>query len=137
MLYFAYGANLNIENLEIRCPNATFVGIGVLENFAFLCNTRGVASIEACQGNSVYGVIWELTQEDEAFLDLFEGVKGGWYIKAHLMVSQEDISKECLVYIASNNSKGKGVKDYLETIIADCKHYGFSKTYITHLSSFL
>ncbi len=137
MLYFAYGANLNVENMEIRCPNATFVGIGVLENFAFLCNTRGVASIEPSLGNNVYGAIWELTQEDEAFLDLFEGVKGGWYIKAHLMVSQEDISKECLVYIASNNSKGKGVKDYLETIVSDSKGYGFPEVYIAQLSSFL
>lgn len=123
--------------MKIRCPNATFVGIGVLENFAFLCNTRGVASIEPSLGNNVYGAVWELIQEDEAFLDLFEGVKGGWYTKEYLMVLQEGVCKECLVYIASNNSKGKGVKDYLETTIANCEQYSFPKTYITHLSSFL
>lgn len=59
--YFAYGANLNAENMAIRCLNATFVGTGVLEGFTFLCNTRGVASIEPCQNTSVYGVVWELT----------------------------------------------------------------------------
>lgn len=137
MLYFAYGANLNTENMEIRCPNATLVGTGMLENFAFLCNTRGVASIEPSPGNSVYGVIWKLTQEDEAFLDLFEGVNGGWYTKEYLMVSQEDARRECLVYIASNNTKGKGVRDYLETIVSDCKGYGFPEDYIAHLSSSL
>ncbi len=137
MLYFAYGANLNIENMKIRCPNATFVGIGVLENFAFLCNTRGVASIEPSLGNNVYGAVWELTQEDEAFLDLFEGVKGGWYTKEYLMVSQEFTRRECLVYIASNNTKGKGVRDYLETIIADAQSYGFPEEYLTTIQCFL
>ena len=137
MLYFAYGANLNIENMEIRCPNATFVGTGILENFTFLCNTRGVASIEPSLGNAVYGALWNLTQEDEAFLDLYEGVKGGWYIKEYLMVRQEGEHAECLVYIASNNTTGKGVKDYVETIVSDCKGYGFPEDYIAHLSSFL
>ena len=137
MLYFAYGANLNTENMEIRCPNATLIGTGMLDNFAFLCTTKGVASIEPFHGSVVYGAIWELTQEDEAFLDLFEGVKGGWYTKEYLMVSQEFTRRECLVYIASNNTKGKGVRDYLETIIADAQSYGFPEEYLTTIQCFL
>lgn len=137
MFYFSYGANLNAKKMGIRCQNATFVGTGMLENFAFFCNTRGVASIEPSNGNTVYGALWNLTQEDEAFLDLYEGVKGGWYTKEYLMVRQEGKYMECLVYIASNNTKGKGVKGYLETIVSDCKGYGFPEDYIAHLSSFL
>jgi len=135
--YFAYGANVNAKNMAIRCPNATFVGTGVLGGFAFLCNTRGVASIEPSLGENVYGVAWEITQEDEAFLDLFEGVKGGWYTKEQLFVHTGDATKECLVYIATNNRQGKGVKDYLETIIEDAKAYAFPKEYIGHLKTFL
>lgn len=137
MLYFAYGANMNVKNMAIRCPKATFVGTGVLENFAFLCNTRGVASIKPCQNSSVHGVVWELTQSDEAFLDLFEGVKGGCYTKEQLFVHMGDVTRECLVYMATNNTHGKGVKDYLETIIEDAKAYAFPKEYIGHLKTFL
>ena len=35
-LYFAYGSNINLEQMDYRCPDATVVGPVVLENYELL-----------------------------------------------------------------------------------------------------
>ncbi len=42
-LYFAYGSNINLEQMEYRCPAAKAVGPVILENYELLFrgNTRG------------------------------------------------------------------------------------------------
>lgn len=32
-LYVAYGSNLNLKQMAYRCPTATLVGTGVIENY--------------------------------------------------------------------------------------------------------
>ena len=48
-LYFAYGSNMNDEQMEFRCPDAEAVGTVCLEGYrlAFLSNGtgRGVSNI--------------------------------------------------------------------------------------------
>ena len=42
-LYFAYGSNINLEQMAYRCPAAEAVGPVILENYEllFLGNTKG------------------------------------------------------------------------------------------------
>ena len=53
-LYFAYGSNINLEQMEYRCPAAKAVGPVILENYELLFrgNTRGngVATIAPREG---------------------------------------------------------------------------------------
>lgn len=71
MLYFAYGANLNLENMKLRCPKAKPIMSFTLPNYRLVF--KGVADIEPSFGNSVQGVIWNITQDCEDALDRFEG----------------------------------------------------------------
>lgn len=70
-LYFAYGANINIWDMEIRCPNARPVGAFELRDWQLELYSH--ATIQPNPGQSVHGVLWDLTPECEQALDRFEG----------------------------------------------------------------
>ena len=76
-LYFAYGSNINLEQMAVRCPAAQVVGPAVLDGYELLFrgNRRGtgVATIEPLAGSQVHGLLWMLTPECERSLDVYEG----------------------------------------------------------------
>ncbi|TGO66710.1 hypothetical protein BELL_0938g00010 [Botrytis elliptica] len=47
-LYFAYGSNLSLKQMKTRCPDSTYVGTGVLQNYRWIVNQRGYANIVFC-----------------------------------------------------------------------------------------
>jgi len=135
--YFAYGANMDLDTMFDRCPYAKFIEVGELKGYHFIINTRGVASIIPDNDSSVFGIIWTITEEDEAFLDHFEGVKGGWYTKHTVTVRKivDNNIHDSLVYIASDSKEGKPIEDYFTNIIKWAKNYKFPKGYILYLES--
>lgn len=76
-LYFAYGSNINLDQMACRCPAAEVVGPVILDNYKLLFrgNYRGtgVATIKPHKGRKVYGLLWKLTPECEKSLDIYEG----------------------------------------------------------------
>ncbi len=70
--YFAYGSNLNFEQMAYRCPEATAVGIAKLDGYE-LAFRRGYLTILPKEGASVEGLIWSVTDHDESQLDCYEG----------------------------------------------------------------
>ena len=66
-LYFAYGSNINLEQMAARCPAAQVVGPAVLDGYELLFrgNRRGtgVATIEPLLGSQVHGLLWELWRD--------------------------------------------------------------------------
>jgi len=77
--YFAFGSNMDENQMLNRCPNSKFVGIGVIQDFkiGFTRFSAGrdsaVADILISPGDCVWGVIYETTDEDLKRLDVFEG----------------------------------------------------------------
>ena len=58
-LYFAYGSNINLDQMAYRCPDAQVVGPVKLEGWELLFRGSGVATISpkkgaatACSGSS-------------------------------------------------------------------------------------
>ena len=72
-LYFAYGSNINLNQMEYRCPDASVVGPVVLDNYELLFRSSGVATIAPKEGGRVHGLLWSLTPECERSLDRYEG----------------------------------------------------------------
>ncbi len=75
-LYIAYGSNLNLAQMACRCPDARVVDKSELRGFrlAFRGEGRGgVATVEPCEGCTVPVLVWELSSDDEASLDRYEG----------------------------------------------------------------
>ena len=56
-LYFAYGSNLNLDQMAVRCPQAGVVGKAVLEGYE-LAFRRGVLTILPKEGSRVNGLPW-------------------------------------------------------------------------------
>lgn len=76
-LYLAYGSNLDHFQMQLRCPDARYLGATDVKDYALLFrgNARGwgVATIEPEKGSHVPAGIWEISDLDEAALDIYEG----------------------------------------------------------------
>ena len=76
-MYFAYGSNINLDQMSVRCPNATVIGPVTLNNYELTFRGRmdgcGVANIEPKKGSAVPGLLWHITPQCEAALDVYEG----------------------------------------------------------------
>lgn len=72
-LYFAYGSNINLDQMAYRCPDAEVVGPVTLEGWELLFRGSGVATIGQKDGSTVHGLLWQLTPDCERSLDHYEG----------------------------------------------------------------
>ena len=55
-LYFAYGSNINLEQMAYRCPDASVVGPVTLEGWELLFRRGGFATIAPKEGEQVTGL---------------------------------------------------------------------------------
>ena len=95
--YFAYGSNLNFEQMAYRCPEATAVGIAKLDGYE-LAFRRGYLTILPKEDASVEGLIWSITDHDESQLDCYEGYPT-FYDKETMTVTDADgAPHEIMVY---------------------------------------
>ncbi|WP_350343234.1 gamma-glutamylcyclotransferase family protein [Proteinivorax tanatarense] len=72
----AYGSNLNLRQMAMRCPTAKVYGTGVIHDYQLLFKGapgNAYLTIEPKKGSKVPVVLWELEPEDENALDRYEG----------------------------------------------------------------
>ena len=114
MLYFAYGADTNIDGMEYRCPNATKVGRLTLPNWKLVF--KHVADIEMHKDEQVHGVLWNITDECESSLDRFEGFPH-LYRKEYFVVRMQDGSIEDVMFYKMNSGEyARPSQTYFDTI---------------------
>ena len=94
MLYFAYGSNLNHEQMQRRCKNPQYIKKFFLRNYKlFFCafgSSYGVANIIPQLGSQVPGGVWEISQSDENELDTYEKFPTK-YTKDFFILSGENV----------------------------------------------
>ena len=88
MKYLAYGSNLSIEQMSVRCPDATIIGKGILQDWRLLF--RQYATIEKFEGYYVPVLVWELSRQDVKNLDRYEGIPR-FYFKENLVIDVESL----------------------------------------------
>lgn len=110
-IYIAYGSNCNIKQMQSRCFDSILIGTGYIEGYEL--RLKGVATILPKRKSKVPVTVWSISEKDEHFLDIYEGVKNKLYrkenIRAHLDNTGEVI--EGMVYILNGNKP-----DYLPSI---------------------
>jgi hypothetical protein len=82
--YLAYGSNLNVRQMEMRCPTARMIGTATLENYRLMfkgSKTGSYLTIEPEEGCSVPVGVWEVSEADELALDRYEGFPTFYYKK--------------------------------------------------------
>ena len=82
--YIAYGSNLNVRQMTMRCPTARIIGTSEIHNYRLLfkgSKTGSYLTIEPEKGCSVPVAVWSVTDEDEWALDRYEGFPSFYYKK--------------------------------------------------------
>ena len=134
--YIAYGSNLNIRQMRFRCPSARVVGTAVIENRRLLfkgSKTGSYLTVEPYEGRSVPVAVWEVTAEDEAALDRYEGYPD-FYYKEELEVDVTGIKsgkirrRKAFVYIMREASlTGLPTPSYFRTCLEGYRTFGFDE----------
>jgi len=147
-VYFAYGSNLDPEQMNWRCPDAIPLGAARLDDWAWRIGGRGYATVSPSPGNRVWGVIWNLSDTDLASLDRYEGVAGGLYRRETVAVlvdtdrtrgrscrsaSALARSVDCLIYIENYDDIGLPTDHYLDRIIAGAQAFELPQNWIDEL----
>ena len=91
--YIAYGSNLNIAQMRVRCPQARIIGTSEIKDYELLfkgSQTGSYLTIEKKVGGSVPVAVWATTAADEAALDRYEGFPT-FYYKAEMELSVKGI----------------------------------------------
>ena len=128
--YFGYGSNLSKEQMAIRCPESKFYASGTLSGYSWLINARGYASITPSESEFVLGEVFTLSQQDIDYLDIYESVEEGMYLKSNLSIETSKGTIDCLVYIASDSTPGIPKEEYIERINLGIKSANLPDDYV-------
>jgi gamma-glutamylcyclotransferase (GGCT)/AIG2-like uncharacterized protein YtfP len=153
MLYFAYGSNLDPTQMKERCPDSSVVGLASLANyrpgFPRYSNRwgGGTASIQLAHGQTMWGVLYELSDADLEKLDRVEGfVAEGDQHNAH---DREHVTVELVrpddgsiprkvrawTYVARPARPAPPSRRYLARLLAGARHHRLPEEYVVWLES--
>ena len=132
--YIAYGSNLNVRQMRMRCPTARIIGTSVLKDYELLfkgSKTGSYLTVEKKPGSSVPVGVWAVTPADEKALDRYEGFPN-FYYKKELMLPIKGIltgkirKRRVFVYIMHENRPiGIPSISYMQTCIQGYEDFGF------------
>ena len=134
--YFAYGTNLDVEQMRNRCETIKVLGKGKLKNYRLIFNSRGVASIIPDNNSEVLGLVYELTKEGLNSLDSYEGYPSLYSRHEMRIESTEDTFINSIVYIAEDSKEGKPRPDHYECVLNALKKEDFPEEYIESFKLF-
>ena len=101
ILYIAYGSNLNLSQMEQRCPTARVIGTSEIKDYELVfrgSRYSAVATIEPCEGSSVPVLLWGIQPEDEKSLDRYEGYPN-FYGKENMEIVLNGRIVSAMVYV--------------------------------------
>lgn len=129
--YLAYGSNLSVDQMRVRCPDAKVVGMTALYDWKLVFKRH--ADIVPCEGKVVPMLVWEISEKDEAALDVYEGYPR-YYIKRDLKVTMTDLEGRNpeeitgMVYVmAGERPLREPAKTYYLILKAGYEHFGFNE----------
>ncbi len=117
-LYFAYGANMDVEAMARRCPRSRPIGLARLERHRLAIMREGWLTTVRAPRAMVHGVLWELALADVPALDRFEGLSRGLYAKVVQPVVAPGGARRAIVYFGANAGPGAVNPDYMAAVLA-------------------
>ena len=132
--YIAYGSNLNVRQMMMRCPSARIIGTSELEDYRLMFKgsmTGSYLTVEPEEGSSVPVAVWSVTDQDELALDRYEGFPS-FYYKKELVLPIKGIKtgkvrrRRVFVYIMHEERKfGVPSYYYMRTCAEGYRYFGF------------
>ena len=141
MYYFAYGSNMNLEQMRRLCGwHFKVLGAVELPNYEFGPDSRGYANIREKQNSKIFGVLYELDQHALDILDEFEGfpqVFNRVEVEVADIVDGEVFTASVYIENPKNFGSGEIKEDYLKRLIAGARENRLPETWIEFLESFM
>lgn len=144
MHYFAYGNLLDIDLMRRVCPSARAVGVMRLDGFEIgfaKCADPSQAgcTLDAAPGATMWGVQYELSDEDMAALDKAAGVAFGHWV--HKTVTVHDLdgnAVETTTYVIPQTSGPHSPPDsYVAPIYKGAEALDLPAAYIARLKELI
>jgi len=109
--YFAYGSNMHTARLRARTPSAVALGTGYVEGHRLTFNKVSIDGSGKCDMEStnnatdrVWGVVFEISCDEEATLDTAEGLGHGYRKDTDVKVVMPTETFELTAYVATNKN---------------------------------
>jgi len=135
-LYFAYGANMDVEAMARRCPRSEPLGPARLMRHRLAIMREGWLTATRDANGAVDGVLWRVALADVGALDRYEGLADGLYAKAAQPVVVAGGAKRALIYFGANDGPGVARADYIATVLAAARRWGLPGAAIARLERF-
>lgn len=127
-IYAAYGSNLNLRQMAIRCPDAKPLGKAMLKNWQL--SFRGVATLESCIDAETPIGLWEITPQDEKALDRYEGYPR-LYRKEYIEIELKGQKVKAMLYLMNDGMPSMPTKWYLDAIAQGYEDIGLDTVHLT------
>jgi hypothetical protein len=144
-LYFAYGSNMNPEQIGARCHEPRVLGLARLSNhkLAFFGNSKrwdgAEETIVQAPGSELWGVIYKLNFSNAEQLDSWQDVRldgtGPYFHFPTEVIDSDGMPHSVLLY--KRNQLGEPQlpsREYLDFILAGARARGLPGSYIDGLS---
>ena len=105
-LYIAYGSNLNLRQMAMRCPTAKLFGTGEVKGYELQFKGSphsAFATIAPNKDASVPVAVWDIKPRDEHALDVYEGYPSHYY-KQNIPVTVNGQEMTAMVYLMNQKA---------------------------------
>lgn len=134
-LHFAYGSNMDVAAMALRCPGATPLCAARLMKHRFVIMPEGYASVMRDPQALVHGVLWDVPLADLRRLDAYEEIARGLYSKAEQPVLKAaGGSSRALVYFGRGGAGGSPKPGYMGNVLTVARGWGFPPAYLRELA---
>ena len=151
MLYFAYGSNMHWAQMKERCPSAKFVCRAKLPSHRLAFTLKsfdrrcGVADVLRDDAKDVWGVVYEIVENDLKNLDKDESFRPGrpddqneYTRENHYVWPEDDAKRPLLVSLYHAHPQLDPPLpscDYKKLIVDGARHWNLPADYIRELES--
>jgi len=143
--YFAYGSNMAPDVMARLCPHHRYLGPACLNDHRLAFTRRsvrtgtGVADVVPAPGQTVWGALYEIGDDELAAVDKKEGYDWA-YTRVTLPVRPADGSQRlAVVYTVAAKQTPELLPspEYLDLIITAARERGLPEEYVTRLSDII
>lgn len=135
-LYFAYGSNMDVEQMALRCPRSRPLGVARLMRHRLAVMREGWLTAMRDPAAAVEGVLWDAALADMRALDRYEGLDEGLYVKASQPVVAKSAPKRALIYFGANSGPGVARADYIAAVLLAARQWRLSAAAIAQIERF-
>jgi gamma-glutamylcyclotransferase (GGCT)/AIG2-like uncharacterized protein YtfP len=140
-LYFAYGSNLDIQQMQQRCAEAVpIVAPGCLQGYTLAFNKYasswggGVADVVVAAGREVWGLVYDVSLDGLQRLDVYEGYPHMYTrFQGTISTAAGPMAPVWIYTVVNKQAFIPPSVEYLRIIQRAGKHFGFPAAYCTFL----